>query len=140
MVEKQLENHNYIEANLHGLKKIRLRDFTEGSEHTGEALVFNLPSKDEVHRLSKILMNNKIQTKNLPDAYDWHFAGTWDHIIPKYMPEWFNSSIQTNEMSSDLFPFSTNLLTRSMAIMILVYMDRNHLDNIVKTLIDFDEA
>ena len=31
--------------------------------------------------MEKYLTKNKIDTKNLPDAIDWHFAGNWEHIF-----------------------------------------------------------
>ena len=98
----------------------RFRRFVIGGEHTYEAVIFSLPTKEEADYLYEKLKENKIITKNLPDAYDWHFAGTWDHIGVK-----------------EGFPFTKDLLERSIAIMIFVKMSDEHINKIIKTLNDF---
>ena len=61
-----------------------------------------LPSQSDVKVLYDKLVKAGIPTKNLPDAYDWHFAGTWDHIIPKHTPSWFNDNLDSDKKSSGL--------------------------------------
>ena len=85
------------------------------------------------------LVKSGIPTKNLPDAYDWHFAGTWDHIIPKHTPGWFNDNLDSDKKSSGFyFPKSTDLLSRSIAIMVFVYMDDDKISKIIDTIKEFD--
>jgi len=140
MVQKQLENKSKIFEGIKNCKKLNFRKLSPTAEETGEALVFSLPSQNDVDILNKLLVEAGITTKNLPDAYDWHFAGTWNHIIPKYTPEWFNQKVGAGKKSKGVyFDKSTDLLCRSIAIMIFVYMDDSTISRIVQVINDFDK-
>ena len=59
-------------------------------------------------------------TKNIPDAIDWHFSGTWNHMfvnVPSYRDTWKTQWSKTAE-----------LLARSIAIPILVKTTKEELD------------
>jgi len=119
-IKNGIKNHGYY----------KFRKFVEGAEHTHEALLLILPSRENVQKLYDILMQEKIYTKNLPDAYDWHFAGTWNHIVP-LIPRY------NGKIAEELFPVSTDILSRSVAIMIFVKMDDEQINKIIKVLNDF---
>ena len=139
MVRNQQVNRDKILDGIKDCKKLLFREFAPTSEETGEAIVFSLPSVSDVKILYDKLVNAGIPTKNLPDAYDWHFAGTWDHIIPKHTPSWFNDSLASDKKSSGIyFPKSTDLLSRSIAIMVFVYMDDEKINKIINTIKEFD--
>jgi 8-amino-3,8-dideoxy-alpha-D-manno-octulosonate transaminase len=97
------------------------RTFIKGSRHTYEALIFTLPDKELCQELYSILKKEGIITKNLPDAYDWHFAGTWAHMGVKH----------------GSFPATRNILERSIAIMIFVKMNKEQIKKIIRVLNDF---
>jgi len=140
MVQKQLENKSKIFESIKNCKKLKFRKFAPSAEETGEALVFSLPTKEDVEALYKKLVDAGISTKNLPDAYDWHFAGTWNHIIPQYTPKWFNDMLDSEKNDNGTyFSKSTDLLSRSIAIMIFVYMDDSIISKIAKVINDFDK-
>jgi hypothetical protein len=140
MVRNQQDNKDKILDGIKDCKKLKFREFAPLSEETGEAIVFSLPTKNDVDVLYKKLVEAGISTKNLPDAYDWHFAGTWNHIIPKYTPTWFNDKLDSEKAAQgNFFSKSTDLLSRSIAIMIFVYMDDSLISKIAKVINDFDK-
>lgn len=49
----------------------------------GDTLIFFLESEKQALRMAEELSRKNLGTKNLPDALDWHFAGTWRHIFPR---------------------------------------------------------
>ena len=132
MVHNQQINRDKIFDGIKDCKKLDFREFAPSAEETGEALVFSLPTFSDVNALYQKLVKAGIPTKNLPDAYDWHFAGTWNHIIPKHTPAWFNDKLNFDkETSGHYFSKSTDLLSRSIAIMIFVYMDDSKINKTV---------
>ena len=46
-----------------------------------DTLILILNNKKNATKLSKTLSKNNFETKNLPDAINWHFAGNWEHIF-----------------------------------------------------------
>ena len=133
ILQKQKENYLKIENGIKNSGYYQFRKFADKAKHTHEALVFSLPSKQEVDELFRCLSAEKIITKNLPDAYDWHFAGTWDHIIsiiPNYK----------GKKTTELFFKSRDLLSRSIAIMIFVKMSDEHINKIIRVLNEFAEG
>jgi 8-amino-3,8-dideoxy-alpha-D-manno-octulosonate transaminase len=47
----------------------------------GDTVIFFLDSETQALRMAEELGRKNLGTKNLPDALDWHFAGTWRHIF-----------------------------------------------------------
>ena len=47
---------------------------TQGSKISADALIF-VKTKSLAKKCRKILLENKISTKILPEAFTWHFAG-----------------------------------------------------------------
>ena len=47
---------------------------------TADALIFFVPNKSFALECRKNLIQNGIGTKILPEAYTWHFAGSWSHL------------------------------------------------------------
>lgn len=48
-----------------------------------DTLIFFLQSEKQALSVAEELGRNNLGTKNLPDALDWHFAGTWGHMLPR---------------------------------------------------------
>jgi len=64
-------------------KKIRLREVPKKSLQTYDAFIFFIKNKNLRKRIIKLLNNEKVGTKNLPDAIEWHCASYWSHAISK---------------------------------------------------------
>jgi len=66
------------------------------------------------------LAREKIDTKILPSAMNWHFVGNWNHII-QYCPPY----------RTDAWPISEALLKRAIALPISVRMNEDQIRRII---------
>jgi 8-amino-3,8-dideoxy-alpha-D-manno-octulosonate transaminase len=76
-------------------------------EEVADTLIFALESKAIAAEVARYLSEKEVGTKNLPDALDWHFAGTWDHMF---------RDLPSLQNCSELWPKSRDLLMRSIAL------------------------
>ena len=91
---------------------IEARSMPKGSYETADALVFFLKSIDLAKKCRDNLLEKGLSTKILPEAFTWHFAGSWSH-----MRELQDS--HCNNIESDLLE-SYELLSKAVAIPITV--------------------
>lgn len=94
------------------LDGITPREVLAESEETADALVFFVRDRETALRARACLLAEGLGTKILPEAYTWHFAGTWTH-----MPQLVGAH------GGDLagaFPRTTSLLNRAVSLPILV--------------------
>jgi 8-amino-3,8-dideoxy-alpha-D-manno-octulosonate transaminase len=72
---------------------------------TADALVFFVQDQDRAKKCREELLKVNINTKILPEAITWHFAGMWEHL-PQLRPG----------SSNAFYPISSDLLSRSVSI------------------------
>ena len=135
IVNLQRSNSSYIWGKLKTIKNIQLRNAPKGSYETCDALIFLVPNKITAHRCREEIINQGLTTKILPEAYTWHFAGTWNH-----MSELVRAS---NNDLKNAFPKSQSLLERAVAIPINVEMEEGYalkLYNAVNKALHFNES
>ena len=60
---------------------IEFRRIDDEEGDVGDTLVFFVSSEADAAATAARLADSSIGTKNLPDALDWHFAGTWSHML-----------------------------------------------------------
>lgn len=128
-IKTQKENKRRIKDAVRGVKNITFRQFADEAGETGEVLVFfveNIPAKD---KFVAALKAKGIGTKNLPDAINWHFAGTWEHIF-KEVPYYQGKDV------SKMFPASEAILRRAISIPIMIKMDDARIAHIVASIKD----
>jgi 8-amino-3,8-dideoxy-alpha-D-manno-octulosonate transaminase len=80
VIEAQRKNRDLIWNEIKYLDGVILRELLSGSYETADALVFFLPDKECAKKCRENLLLDDLGTKILPEAYSWHFAGTWDHM------------------------------------------------------------
>ena len=71
--------------------KIRFRRITDNEGDLADTLIFNFETKEVCDAFLKKYLAAGHITKNVPDAIDWHFAGTWNHMfdrVPAYRETW----------------------------------------------------
>jgi 8-amino-3,8-dideoxy-alpha-D-manno-octulosonate transaminase len=68
-------------------------------------------------------------TNNLPDAINWHYAGTWDHML-KHFPAYNGKDL------SRVFAQSDDLLRRAVALPILVNMSDEQIEKTINAVHD----
>ena len=64
-------------------KLVELREIPAKSSPIYDTFIFFVKNKNLKKSIIKILNKEKIGTKNLPDAVEWHCAAYWNHAIPK---------------------------------------------------------
>lgn len=80
IVERQRRNKAALKDRLRGLP-IEFRRIDDEDGDVGDTLVFFVASQDDAATVASRLADRGVGTKNLPDALDWHFAGTWSHML-----------------------------------------------------------
>lgn len=91
---------------------IRFRRLTDLSGDLADTLIFYFDGKRQCDAFLKEYLAAGFITKNVPDAIDWHFAGTWNHMfhgVPAYRGTWRTAWAKSAE-----------LLDRSVAVPIFV--------------------
>lgn len=122
--KNQRKNYQIIWSKLNKLKNISLRFYQKKSYITADALVFFVLSKKIALKCRKMLLKYNISTKILPEAYTWHFAGSWSHI-----PEAKNFKNIKNELKA-----SEYLLSKSVSIPIFAKMKKKQFNKIFKAI------
>lgn len=106
----QLEKLDYIveqnKKNKHALKsniksdKIKFREITDENE-LSDTLIFSFDNPEICRRFLDKYTAMGYATKNIPDAVDWHFSGTWNHMfndVPQYRDTWSTDWQHTREL------------------------------------------
>lgn len=127
ILKKQRENKKIIKEKLKFLEGIEFRELPDLKGDAGDTLIFFMKNREKAKKLVEKLSKKKIGTKNLPDAVDWHFAGTWNHIFSSF-PEFKNKNLE------EIWGQSADLIRRAIAIPIMVYMNEEQIDNIVNSI------
>ncbi len=115
IVKKQRENKSFFWDQIKDLNEVTLRTAPEGSYETCDALVFSLTDKEKALKCKLNLNKLGMSTKILPEAYTWHFAGSFLHM---------ENFIKTdNSKLSQSFRKSREILDKTISIPIQVKMD-----------------
>lgn len=80
VVEAQRRNRDSLWQAISDLPGIQPRAVPQGAYDTADALVFLVPDNSAALRCREELLAAGLATKILPEAYTWHFAGTWKHM------------------------------------------------------------
>lgn len=92
--------------------KIQFRRITDPEGELADTLIFNFAEKRLCDTFLKKYTDAGFITKNVPDAMDWHFSGTWNHMfadVPRYRDTWKTA-----------WSVSAELLDRSVSMPIFV--------------------
>ena len=111
VIERQRQNKALIKAELKNINEIKFRTIPNSSYETADALIFHTKDNMTAIRCREELLSNGLSTKILPEAYTWHFAGTWNHIKELYL---------NNPNFQDKLEPSKNILSKSVSIPISV--------------------
>jgi 8-amino-3,8-dideoxy-alpha-D-manno-octulosonate transaminase len=120
IVQKNRENYEHYFSALKNIPYLTFRKIPSQSNALCDCLIFKFSSQDLATKFVKELSNQGLGTKNVPDAVEWHFAGYWDHMAPAM-------GLTKNELWNSLLK-SNELLSQSVAIPIMVKMDKNQIE------------
>ena len=90
IVNANRANKAYLVNNINS-EKIKYRVLTDADGDLSDTLIFNFKSQEEALKFVDLYKQAGYGTKNIPDAIDWHFAGTWNHMfneVPAYKNSW----------------------------------------------------
>ena len=126
VISAQRENRRLIWQGIADFPGVNARLVPDGSYETADALVFQLTDPASAQRCRAELLAIGLSTKILPEAYSWHFAGTWEH-----MPELMRGH---GDNLRDAFKFSERILRRAVSLPIGVRMDQSTPERVRKAV------
>ena len=113
VIEAQRSSRDLLWEEISTIEGIEPREVPSQSYDTADALVFYVPTKEIALECRKELLRINISTKILPEAYTWHFAGTWKHIT--------HLSTSHQNLLHEAFPQSHALLSRAVSLPISIH-------------------
>ena len=121
IVEKNRENYSIIENAFSGIKCGKLRTIPSKCNPLCDTLIVQFDSKSIADEFVARIQDNKLGTKNLPDAIEWHYAKYWDHMLVQ---------IEMSKIDFDKsLEVSTNIIERCVALPIMVKTSKKDLEN-----------
>lgn len=132
-LERQRANKAQIKQALAQLPGIRFRELPDGQGDAGDCLVFFLDTPEAARTVAADLAKDGIGFKNLPGAVDWHFAGTWDHLLKGH-------PVYGSGPASQFWPESERILRSAIALPIMVRMEPAQIEKIIATVTRVLEA
>jgi 8-amino-3,8-dideoxy-alpha-D-manno-octulosonate transaminase len=121
IIKKNKKNKKLLKRLISNNKNIKFRIIVDKDE-LSDTLIFFLDKKEKALNFLKLFLKHGYSTKNLPDAIDWHFAGTWKHM-KKYIIN-----------RDKTFRPSKNLLQRAIAIPIFVKHTEKEIKKLALTI------
>jgi len=129
ILSKQKTNKNRIKQAIEGISGIEFREITDVNGDASDTLIFFVDSRQRAFLFAKKLVGLGVGTKNLPDAINWHFAGTWVHIFGDY-PQYKGKDLE------NVWQQSTDYLRRAIALPIMVNMSGERIEQVIKAVKD----
>jgi 8-amino-3,8-dideoxy-alpha-D-manno-octulosonate transaminase len=121
IITRQRENKARIKKALSDISHIRFRDVPDPDGDTGDSVIFSFPTRVDTKAFIKCWTSKGFGTKNLPDAINWHYAGTWDHML-KHFSQYKGKDL------SQVFAQSDDFLRRAVALPIFINMRDEQID------------
>lgn len=126
IVSSQRKNRDLIWDKIKDLQSIKLRPTPAGTFDTADALIFSVSNDKLAMKCRQELLESGLSTKILPEAYTWHFAGTWHHIR--------ELRVAHGDDLANSFPKSADKLSRAVSIPVGVRMKTDTPDVIRRAL------
>ncbi len=125
ILEKNRKHKAIIKGELEKfVGKIKFRRITD-SDELADTIIFNFENMELAAKMVKMLSEEKLGTKNVPDAMRWHFSKNFTQIWNNTK---FYSDFDTQWLKSD------QLLARSISLPVMVNWTNNDLDKITSSL------
>jgi 8-amino-3,8-dideoxy-alpha-D-manno-octulosonate transaminase len=132
ILQTQRKYKKHIKEGIKNVKNIEFRDIPDLTGDASDTLIFFVETREKAEKFATHLVKRGMGTKNLPDALDWHFAGTWSHIF-------CNSPAHENKNLEEAWRKSAFLLRRAIAIPIFVNMSDDKIKNVINAIKDIAE-
>ncbi len=126
IVKSQRNNYQLLWEGIKDIQGIDPIISPDKSYGTCDALIFFVPSKELALNCRNELLAENLGTKILPEAYTWHFCGTWDHM---------DELLKANKYNLfDSFKKSHDILSRAVSIPISIKDMSISKDKLIKAL------
>ena len=103
IVDLNRKNKAIVKEYLQQTDRIRFRRLTDEKGELADTVVFNFEDKRWTDLFVEEYTAAGYHTKNIPDAIDWHFAGTWNQMfreVPAYCNSWRTAWARSAEFLS----------------------------------------
>lgn len=128
IISNNQKNKKYLKSRIKKKNSFEYRKINDPKE-LADTLILILKNKKIAIKFQKYLYKNSIQTKNLPDAINWHFAGNWEHIFKSFKK--YKNSYKTK------WKKTKNLLEKSISIPIFVKSKKKDLNILADRINNF---
>lgn len=115
VVRRQRQNAEALWNAISDLPYVEAREAPAQAMSTYDALIFFVCDNDMARACRAALLEAGYGTKILPEAYTWHFAGTWEHI--------HSLKVAHGGDLRKAFERSEQLLSRAVSLPVSVNMD-----------------
>ncbi len=126
VIKEQKKNKEKIKNGLKDIKGIKFRELTDSDGDGGDTLVIFLPTSQQAKEFAEILNQEKIPLKILPSALGWHYFPQWTQIYKQITRYKKYGGVKR------LFPYSDEILKKSVAISISIVMSEDTINQIVE--------
>lgn len=126
-INHQRENEAKIREGIKNIPGIEFRQLADREGKLPGCLVFFVEDANKAERFAQKLEENGLGTDILPSAVDWHFSGTWNHMLPQFI-EYQNKDLEK------LWEESGNLLRRAISLPIGIKMDEAQINKAIETI------
>lgn len=127
VIQLQMQNKMKIKKGIKKNPNIEFREIPNPEGEIGDTLTFFLKNRQQTKSFVKMWTDKGFGTKNLPDAINWHFAGTWDHLLPLF------DRYKGKDLAK-VFKKSDDILRRAIAIPVFINMHEGQINKIVNTI------
>jgi len=127
IIARQRKNKTRIKEGIRDIPGITFREVPNPEGDVSDTLTFFLPDREKAQKFVKLWTAKGFVTKNLPDAINWHYAGTWDHLFSKY------DEYKGKDLSA-VWRQSTDLLRRAIALFVFVKMEDSEINKIIDSI------
>lgn len=127
-LNKIVSRNRYIKSKLIeaiDFNKVKQRTINDLKGDLADTLIFYFETEDKADVFLKKYQAEGYHSKNVPDAIDWHFSGTWNHMFEgtPYEKNWSTIWVKT-----------ANLLRRSIALPVYVNQTEEEITRHVQVL------
>ena len=126
IIDRNRHNKNLLKSLIKHNQNIKFREIIDEDQELADTLIFYFDTTEKATTFVHKYNNKGYFTKNLPDAIDWHFAGTWNHMF-------VNDKNYKNTWSKQ-WPITNDLLRRSISIPILVNQSDDEINDQAKVI------
>ena len=123
ILDAQKRHKTALKSAISDVAGITFREVPDVIGDASDTLIFFLETREQASAFAKKLGAKGFGTKNLPDAINWHFAGTWTQIFYDF-PEYRGKDLE------HVWAQSTSYLRRAVALPIMVNMSDEQISKI----------